>query len=243
MCHFLFQWGHTEPSYSRYSLCNVFPDTPQEPNNWLLSELVDVGEIQSLDVTVEYHTIPCSQHPSAAFCKDSFDAYVMESNKSVSNDKIPNPMNNNGSYRKFATVSGPSVINPTTKTPRLLVTSRYIVLAFRDQGGCRTLYSVKVSYNVCPKDTLVDSLVFVTQTLAPLSDSVPIAVEGSCAADSVHVQGSLEVICESNGEWNTSRLQGRCVCKEDMENKEGICKGTVVFQWKKKAPLVTLLYI
>ena len=223
--HSLSQWSHTELSKSRYSLCNVYGDTLQEPNNWLLSKLIGVGEVQSLDVTVEYHTTPCSNYPSAAFCKDPFDVYVWESNRSVLTKQIPNPINNIGPYRKFATVSGPSVVHPTTETLPLMVTSRYIVLGFRDRGGCRVLYSVKVSYNVCPQDILVNSLVFVTQTLAPSSDSEPIPVEGSCAAHSVHVRGSLIVVCESNGEWNTSRLQGRCVCKEDMENKGGICKG------------------
>ena len=186
---------------------------------------------------VEYYTTPCSKHTSAAFCKDSFDVYVWESNKSVSTDEIPHPINSNDSYRKFATVSGPSGVR-TTLTLRLLVTSTYIVLGVRDQGGCRTLYSVKVSHNVCSEDTLVDSLVSVTQTLAPSSDSEPVAVEGKCAVDSVHVQGSLIVICESNGAWNTSRLEGRCVCKEDMENKEGTCKGTV--NGKRKILLVNL---
>ena len=188
---------------------------------------------------VEYHTTPCSKHKSAAFCKDSFDVYVWESNKSVSTDEIPHPINNNDSYRKFATVSGPSGVR-TTLTLRLLVTSTYIVLGVRDQGGCRTLYSVNVSYNVCPGDILVDSLVSVTQALAPSNDSEPIAVEGSCAVDSVHVRGSLIIICDSSGEWNTSRLEGRCVCEEDMENKGGTCKGTVVFHWKKEFPLPNL---
>ena len=232
--HFLPQWSYTGQT-NRYTLCNVNKDIHQKPNYWLRSKLIGVVEVQRLDVTVEYYTIPCSQYPLAAFCKDSFDAYVWESNKSVLNHQIPHPINNNGSYRKFATVSGPSNVI-TTSTLRLLVTSRLIVLGFRDQGGCRTLYSVKVSYSVCPEDTLVDSLVSVTQTLAPSSYSEPIAVEGSCTGDSVHVQGSLEVICESNGEWNTSLLEGRCACKEDMENKGGTCKGTVVLQWKKKDP-------
>ena len=222
--YFHSQWSHLDQIKSRYSLCNVFPDTPQEPNNWLRSKLIGIIDVQKLDVTVEYSTIPCSKYPSAAYCKDSFDVYVWESNKSVLTDQVPHPINNIGSYRKFATVRGP-LGERTTSTLRLSVTSRYIVLGFRDQGGCRTLYSVKVSYNVCPKDTLEESLVSVPQTLAPSSDSEPVAVEGSCAYDSGHDQGRLIVICESNGEWNTSGLEGRCVCKEDMEIKGEMCKG------------------
>ena len=100
------------------------------------------------------------------------------------------------------------------------------MLGFRDQGGCRTLFSVKVSYNMCLKKTLKYSLVSLSQTLPVLVNFESIPVNGSCATDSVQVvQGSMIVFCESSGEWNTSLLEGRCVCKENMENIGGICRG------------------
>ena len=100
------------------------------------------------------------------------------------------------------------------------------MLGFRDQGGCRRLHSVKISYDVCVGTTLKDSLVSLPLTLPPLRAMQSIPVNGSCATDSVQaVQGRMIVFCESSGEWNTSPLEGRCVCKEDMENKGGICNG------------------
>lgn len=30
---------------------------------------------------------------------------------------------------------------------------------------------------------------------------------------------------DKDGEWNTSRLESRCVCKESMENRAGVCAG------------------
>ena len=50
-------------------------------------------------------------------------------------------------------------------------------------------------------------------------------MEGTCAENSLHIQGSLNVTCESSGLWNVSQFEGKCVCKEDMENVGGTCKG------------------
>ena len=51
-------------------------------------------------------------------------------------------------------------------------------------------------------------------------------MQGNCIANSLQiVPGNLTVLCDRDGEWNTSRLEGRCVCEEDMENKAGLCIG------------------
>ena len=99
------------------------------------------------------------------------------------------------------------------------------MLGFRDQGGCRILNSVKVTYNVCPQTTLSRTLVSVPRTVAPSNDRESISVLGECSANSVLVSTSLNVLCESNHEWNITRLGGGCVCKEDMENIGGKCEG------------------
>ena len=178
-----------------------------------------------MDVTIRYTINPsCSSIQSVTFCKDSFDVYAWESDVEVTFDGIPDP-NSNSSYSKFATISGVTGFDQKTSTTTLLLNKRYLVLGIRDQGGCKALYSVRVTYNVCPEKTLRDSLVALDETTAPSSDLESITVKGSCTADSVPVQGSLNVTCESSGKWNTSLLEGRCVCKEDMENIEGTCTG------------------
>ena len=89
---------------------------------------------------------------------------------------------------------------------------------------------MKVSYGVCAEKTLSESLVSLPQTMPPLRNLQSIPVEGTCATDSVQaVQRSMIVFCESSGEWNTSLLEGRCICKENTENKGGICKGVFRF--------------
>lgn len=224
---FFLQWSYS-PGSNLFSLCSILDSIPQEPNNWLLSTLIDIQRIQRVQLTI-FYTIdpPCSINPNAKFCNDSFDVFVWESDIKVTADKIPNPINSNSSYRKLATISGPTGSQRTLLTIPLQAKQQYIVLGFHDQVGCEVLYSVKVTYNVCPATTLQDSLVYLPETVPPsrLLESIP--VEGMCTADSSHIQGSLNVLCESSGQWNASQFQGKCVCNEDMENVGGTCSGTV----------------
>ena len=105
------------------------------------------------------------------------------------------------------------------------MTNKYIVLGIRDQGGCRTLYSIKISYKFCIEKTLEDSLVSLPSKISQLK---PTPVQGICGENSVQiVRGNLTVLCDSDGEWNTNQLESRCVCKEGMENIEGICTGMI----------------
>ena len=221
-------WGRRstpESPVNRYTVCDFADNILQEPNSWLLSKQIDVGDVQRVDVTVRYSVTPCSTIPSVnSFCKKFFNVYVWESDNKVQSDQVPHPINDNSSYRQFANISGQTV-GQTNLTIPLQIKSKFIVLGFRDQGGCRTLFSVKVTFNVCPGKTLADSLVSLPQTLAPSNDLQSIQINGSCTADSVHVQGSLNVLCESSGEWNMSRLEGRCICNENMENTGGTCTG------------------
>jgi len=129
-------------------------------------------------------------------------------------------------YKKIAEINKTTDIR-TSETISVLVEGKHVILAFHDYGACTSLFSVKVTYNVCPDETLRRSLVSIPRTVAPAKDSEPIRVEGHCNREVIQVSGSLYVHCESNGEWNITGLEGRCICKEDMQNKGGICEGNV----------------
>jgi len=212
---FIGSWYHPTQLNTVYAICN--PDNLEEPNNWLRSDVIEVGDIGRLDVTIRYFTKPCE--PSASFCKEYFYAYVWESNISVTPEQIPDPIKDFQRYRRFANVT--RQLYKTNLTVPLEVTSKYIVMGIRDQGGCKELYSVKISSKVCIKKTLEDSLVLLPLTISR-EKSTP--VQGSCGKNSRQiVPGNLTVFCDSDGEWNASRLESRCVCKEDMENRGGVC--------------------
>ena len=215
-----------------FSLCSLLDNIPREPSNWLLSQVIDTQRIQRVEISITYTIDPsCSANPNTKFCNDSFDVYVWESDVKVIADKIPNPVNDDSSYRKLVTISGPTGSQRTLRTIPLQLDRSFIVIGFRDQVGCTALYSVEVTYNVCPSATLPNSLVYLPQTEAPARALEFTPVDGMCAADSSYVQGSLTVLCESNGQWNTSQFEGKCYCNEDMENVGGVCSGTLRYRF------------
>ena len=225
------QWSYS-PDSNLYSLCSLAFDIPQEPINWLLSKVVDTQGIRRVEISTTY-TInpPCSANPRVKFCNDSFDVYVWESDVMVTADKIPNPINSYSSYRKLVTISGLTGSQIKSRTIPLQLERQFIAIGFREQVGCEALYSVEVTYNVCSSTTLPSSLVYLPETEAPARALESTPVDGMCAVDSSHVQGSLIVLCQSNGQWNTSQFEGKCYCNEDMENVGGACSGTLRYRF------------
>ena len=157
-----------------------------------------------------------------------FDVYMHQSNQSIADQNLyPDPLSNSVAYKRIAEIKQ-NTDKTTSETISVLAKEKHVILAFHNYGACSILFSVKVTYNVCPGETLRSSLVTLPRTVAPANDSEPTRVEGECNKEAVQVYGSLDVLCESNGEWNTTGLEGRCICKEDMHNNEGICKGNDV---------------
>ena len=216
---------------NHYTLCSSFL---QEPKNWLRSPLIDVHSIDRVSVSIKYTiTSFCSSQPSNTFCTDNIGVYEWESNLKVTTDLMPNPLTSNSSYREFAIIRG--LASGQTISLALQLTKRYIVLGFLDQGGCKILSSVRITYNICPSTTLSNSLVDLRETVAPSSVFEAILVEGTCAENSFHIQGSLNVTCESSGRWNVSQFEGKCVCNEDKANVGGTCTGMSRYGYDNKS--------
>ena len=131
-------------------------------------------------------------------------------------------------YEKVAEINETIDVR-NVETISIPVKAKYAILAFHNYGACSTLFSVSVTYSVCPDESLSSSLMSVPRTVAPVNDSQPVRVKANCDKDAVQVSGDLYVHCESNGEWNTTRLEGRCICKEDMQNNGRICEGMLHF--------------
>ena len=212
------QWERrTNPT--RYTSCKINSPT----NHWLLSDQINVGIANRIDITVTYQITSCPQ------CLNVFDLYVNQSDKLITDAiDFPDPLIDTTAYEKVAEIKE-AVNKRTSETIGVLVKGQYTILAFHNYGGCINLFSVNVTYNVCPDKTISDSLVSLQKTVAPANDSNKIRVKGNCIKDAVQVSSSLFVHCLSKGEWNTTGLQGSCICKEDMENNGGICEGNVAF--------------
>ena len=133
------------------------------------------------------------------------------------------PLTNNTSYYKIARTAPSALGIRVSQTFSVNVKGKYIVLAFHDQGSCTVLLSVAVKYYFCPETVHVGGLVNLPRKIAPANNSE--SVVSNCTNNAVHEQGILKVNCQSDGVWNMSSLNGRCLCMEDMENTRGECKG------------------
>nr|XP_058972509.1 ephrin type-A receptor 4-like [Pocillopora verrucosa] len=204
----------------RYGICAV---NDQQPNAWLRSGVIRVpSSVKKVYIAFVYNTKNCTVLGGDNFCKEYFDLYVHQSGAST----VPDPLQNNASYVKIAEITAPILgIVRTTKTFGVEVKGDYIVLAFNSQGSCSSIYSVIVSYYVCPTYTVASSLVSLPRSIAPANDSVPVL--GHCVTTAVYHQGILSVDCQSDGVWNISSLKGRCICKESKENRDGECKDCI----------------
>ena len=170
-------------------------------------------------ITIEYQTFNCSLRNGGKYCKEYFDLYVHQSGQSTQ----PDPLTNSASYDKIARIAPSTLGIRESQTFSVNVKGKYIVLAFHDQGSCTVLLSVAVKYYFCPETVLVGGLVNLPRTIAPANNSV--SVVSDCTKNAVHEQGILKVNCQRDGGWNISSLKGNCICKEDMENVGGECKG------------------
>ena len=207
---------------THYQTCDISLNGHPQPNNWLRSKPIGIHSgVKAVHITIEYLTKNCSSYSDngGKYCKEYFDLYLHQSEQPTE----PDPLTNNATYEKIAKTAPSALSIRVPQTFSVDVKRNYIVLAFHDQGSCTVLYSVAVKYYVCPETVHVGGLVNLPRTMAPANNSEPVV--SSCINNAVHEQGILRVNCQSDGVWNISSLNGRCICMEDMENTRGRCQG------------------
>ena len=231
----LLQWNQRIMP-TRYSACDIFQQSDSKPSNWLISGQIAVTEANRIDVTVKYFIRSCSKIPNngGPYCVNVFDLYINQSDQFIGDQfDYPDPLINPVAYEKAAEIKQATEVR-ISETISIPVKAKHAILAFHNYGACSILFSVNVTYNVCPYETLSSSLMSLPRTVAPAKDSQPTRVSANCDKDAVQVSGSLYVHCESDGEWNTTGLDVRCVCKTDMQNIEGLCQGTLFLNLMEK---------
>ncbi|XP_078373938.1 ephrin type-B receptor 1-B-like isoform X1 [Oculina patagonica] len=219
-------WTESSNSGQQYmTACDVvLSSSDPKPNSWLRTVQINVAAAKMIHITLQFLIKSCPNLDKAYHCVNAFDLYLNQSDHFIQDEHYyPDPLINSWAYKKVAEIRQPTD-KKTFKPFDIPVKGRYVLLAFHNYGACSNLYSVEVFFNVCPDEILLESLVSLPITAAPAYDSESIRVEGNCEENTIQVAGSLYVHCTSNGEWNASRLEGRCVCKEDMENIGGKCE-------------------
>ena len=239
------QWRRlTTPA--RYRACDStsLTQSDPQPNNWLISEQTTVNEANRIDITVEYRITGCSgsglPNNGGYYCDEKFGVYVSQSNQMLADPThYPDPLCYPAAYENVAEIRQP-INSQASVTINSLVKGKYVILAFHNSGACTFVYSVRVTYYFCPDKTLNESLVTLKRTVARANGPESmIQVQGNCDSDAVQVSGSLYFQCDGKGKWNISGLEGRCVCKEDMQNIGGQCEGMLRLSFNIFSPTVT----
>lgn len=195
---------------------------------------IDHNKLKRIDIAVNYSMKRCASYDDANvrnFCSERFDVYGYQSNQEP-NNSYSDPRN--GHYSKIETVSlasnssnnSVSVQNIAEMSLFIKEKTSKVFLAIHDQGACIVVYSIVVTYNVCPRKTLRDSLVLLPQTIAPVNESKIVKVMGKCTANSESTTPELGANCGSSGEWvRGDDSTGECLCIAGWEKVASECQG------------------
>jgi len=212
--------GWVEPSSTKtsYSVCDV---DGNQPSNWLRSDGIQPYNVRRVDITINYTVATrCADiaEPSVRQnCKEHFDVYGYQAtDNESSNESYSNPTN--GHYSKIETISWSSNFSNQSKwkiaTMSLSIKegTSQVFIGIHDQGACFVLNSFLVTYNICPKQTLPGSLIYLPQAMAPTNESEIVRVEGRCADNSELASPDLDATCLTSGEWMRPD-DGKEVCR------------------------------
>ncbi|XP_028518913.1 ephrin type-B receptor 2 isoform X2 [Exaiptasia diaphana] len=219
------QWTSTTNGDGKvfYQVCDV--SSPSEPNKWIRSNVFLVGDAKRIDVTVEYAVSKCSSVPSITNCKETLKLYVHKTaiQHSFVNNRVPEPWKTLEVYQVFGTTSATNLSTGSlsrsfanTETYSFLTNSStpYHYFAMQYRGGCFELYSVTISYSVCPSIALPTGLVQLPRTISPANGTIE--VSGRCLENAVQPLANNATLyghCQSNGEWGSEAAGGECLCK------------------------------
>ena len=227
-----------------YHVCDIDSDSV---NNWLYSKndgndgFHPPDNVKKVNITVNF-TISRRCTALKQNCVEYFGVYTYQAtNCSNKSDFDPGT----GKYDKLSTVKLPSNLSSESVIPWSTVElslfikegTSEVFLAIHDQGACLKINSVLVTYSVCPKRTLPDSLVVLPQTMAPTNESETVKVVGECTDHSESTSLELEAICKSNGDWlRAENGTGVCLCKPGWEKVAAQCQGTYCACCTTKVP-------
>ena len=232
---FLSQWVEPSSTETSYSVCDI---NGNQPSNWLRSDGIQPYNVRRVDITINYTIAKrCADidDPSVGQnCKEHFDVYGYQAtDNESSNELYSNPTN--GHYSKIETISWSSNFsNQSTVHWRTAILplsikegTSLVFIAIHDQGACFVLNSFLVTYNICQKETLPGSLIYLPQTMAPTNESEIVRVEGRCTDNSDLTSPDLiYAICLTSGEWvQAGDAKEVCRCKPGYEINITKCEG------------------
>ena len=203
-------------------------------NNWLWTPYIETGSANRLHIEIKFTMRNCNLFPQVVMsCRETFTLLYKELDGPVAQPAgAAAASNGNLSFAQadsFDTVdviaakegrftsNNDVVIN--TEIRSVAVTKRGVYFAFKDQGACLSLISIRVFHLQCPQVTSQLARFNATPTGREITSLV--AVEGECVANAVQIE-QPKMFCAADGLW-TSMSSGQCKC---LAGYEPVLNGT-----------------
>lgn len=199
-------------------------------NNWLWTPYIERGDANRLYIEIKFTMRDCNLFPQMVLsCKETFallykevDGPMQASSGSSSSSSANASFASSDDYVMIDAIAADEgrftsandvVIN--TEIRSIPVSKRGVYFAFRDQGACLSLISIKVYHLSCPQLTSTSSLARFNATPTGRDPTSLVAVEGECVANSIQIEPP-KMFCSADGRWN-SMSSGQCKCLAGYE--------------------------
>ena len=224
----LLQWTHPSNVSPYYSVCDA-SNKYEVPENWLITDFINIKNATRLDIEVTYTLLTCPLANVGPFCRTNFSLYSYHIDFKYNPD--PKKLN-----LLKETVITPKILpmpgERTTDTfdGSIVTKAKGIYLALLDQGTCLTIRRFVLRYRFC-SETVPSKLVRFPRTLAPANEINLTKQEGECTDPNAIKKNNKTLfgVCLSNGEWNITD-NSACLCSNGYELTHGssdsfTCKG------------------
>ncbi|XP_068569138.1 ephrin type-B receptor 4b-like isoform X2 [Cebidichthys violaceus] len=204
-------------SVRTYEICTR--DSPS--SYWLRTRWIPRGAATTLYVEIRFTMVECASLNSR-HCKETFNLYYYPSDSDEATPTHPSWMEN--PYTKVSTVAADHLMTRGERRSNVKVLrleplkGAGLYLAFRSQGACMALLSVRVFYRKCPP---------LRRAFASFPETVPHSLveqaQGVCVENAVTPPGEQSrppsMLCGEDGQW-VGQPTSSCACRPGYEAGE-----------------------
>ncbi|CAH3158993.1 unnamed protein product, partial [Pocillopora meandrina] len=202
-----------------YSVCDA-SNKYEIPENWLITDFINIKDATRLDIEVTYTLLNCPLADVGPFCRTNFSLYSYHTDFKYNPD--PKKLN----FLKETVITPKILPIPGERTTdtfdgSIITKAKGIYLALLDQGTCLTIRRFVLRYRFC-SETVPSKLVRFPRTLAPTNEINLTKQEGECTDPNAIKKNNktLFAVCLSNGEWNITD-NSACLCSNGYELTHG----------------------
>uniref|UniRef100_A0A1I7U5K8 receptor protein-tyrosine kinase n=1 Tax=Caenorhabditis tropicalis TaxID=1561998 RepID=A0A1I7U5K8_9PELO len=183
------------------------------PSNWLFTHFVNVQQARRVYIELLFNTRDCDAYLNPKSCKETFSVYLRQFSQRSNSTRMEKERfaADQDNWKNIGRLAR-SNSNMTTETIGMEVDAgtKWIRIAFEEQGICLSLLNVKIYYRVC--DEFTDQLVHFPTQVTGRKETDMVRMNGSCIPNASKKIAGVDLIglCMSTG--SGIKTSGECVC-------------------------------